>query len=133
LWALAWRRLRADRVAMASLAVVLAFLLMVVLSACGLIVADWEQEVAVSYAPPSLPTRQPSARLSRRPRRRRLPDNVFDPIADDIRALRAQLAAPQGHGGTAPGAVEMYGVVDPLADDLAALRAQAGEGARACS
>ncbi|MYM96162.1 ABC transporter permease, partial [Rugamonas sp. FT81W] len=52
LWRLAWRRLRADRVAMASLAVVAAFLLMLVLSASGLIVADWEREVGVNYAPP---------------------------------------------------------------------------------
>src|SRR4051812_49661383 len=53
LWGLAWRRLRADRVAMASLAVVAAFLLMLVLSASGLIVADWEEEVGVNYAPPA--------------------------------------------------------------------------------
>ena len=129
LWALAWRRLRADRVAMASLAVVLAFLLMVVLSASGLIVADWEQEVGVNYAPPGF-VAAPAAGTTVTPAAspQALPDNAFDPIADDIRALRAQLAAPQGHGGTAPGAVEMYGVIDPLADDLAALRAQAGEG-----
>ena len=53
LWLLAWRRLRADRLAMVALAVVAAFLLMLVLSASGLIVADWEDEVAVSYAPPA--------------------------------------------------------------------------------
>ncbi|MYM32033.1 ABC transporter permease subunit [Duganella sp. CY15W] len=132
LWALAWRRLRADRVAMVSLAVVLAFLLMVVLSASGLIVADWEQEVGVSYAPPGFAA-TPAAGTTVTPAApaappQALPDNVFDPIADDIRALRAQLAARQGHGGAAADAVEMYGVVDPLADDLAALRAQAGEG-----
>jgi peptide/nickel transport system permease protein len=48
LWALAWRRLRADRVAMASLAVVMLFLLSVLLSAAGLVAADWEDEVAVN-------------------------------------------------------------------------------------
>src|SRR5471032_954502 len=52
LWALAWRRLRADRLAMAALAVVVAALLMVALSASGLIVSDWEDEVGVNYAPP---------------------------------------------------------------------------------
>lgn len=52
LWTLAWRRLRADRVAMLSLAVVAAFLLMLALSAGGVIAADWEDEVGVNYAPP---------------------------------------------------------------------------------
>ncbi|WP_092279532.1 MULTISPECIES: ABC transporter permease [unclassified Duganella] len=113
----AWRRLRADRVAMVSLGVVLAFLLTVALSASGLIVADWENEVGVNYAPPSFVG---GAAVAAAPAvaQQALPDNPFDPIADDIRALRA-------------GGVEMYGVVDPLAGDLAQLRAQAGEGAAA--
>ncbi|MYM21910.1 ABC transporter permease subunit [Duganella sp. FT135W] len=116
LWALAWRRLRADRVAMVALAVVMAFLLMVVLSASGLIVADWEEEVGVNYAPPSF-VGGAAAVVAPSAQQQALPDNPFDPIADDIRALR--------------GGVEMYGVVDPLADDLAQLRAQAGEGGAA--
>ena len=49
LWALAWRRLRSDRVAMVSLAIVAAFLLMIVLSATGLIAKDWAKEVGVNY------------------------------------------------------------------------------------
>jgi ABC-type antimicrobial peptide transport system permease subunit len=53
LWALAWRRLRADRVAMGALAVVAAFLVMLLLSSAGLLAADWEEEVAVNYAPPT--------------------------------------------------------------------------------
>jgi peptide/nickel transport system permease protein len=53
LWALAWRRLRGDKVAMVSLAVVALFLAMLVLSSAGLIAADWEREVGVNYAPPS--------------------------------------------------------------------------------
>jgi peptide/nickel transport system permease protein len=52
LWTLAWRRLRADKIAMVSLAIVTAFLLMLILSASGMIAADWEQETGVSYAPP---------------------------------------------------------------------------------
>jgi peptide/nickel transport system permease protein len=53
LWALAWRRLRSDRVAMVSLAIVAAFLLMIVLSATGLIARDWAREEGVNYAPPT--------------------------------------------------------------------------------
>ncbi len=37
LWALAWRRLRADKVAMAALAVVCLFLVMLALSSAGLV------------------------------------------------------------------------------------------------
>jgi peptide/nickel transport system permease protein len=54
LWTLALRRLRADRVGMAALAVVALFLGLLVLSGMGLVAAGWEREVAVSYAPPSL-------------------------------------------------------------------------------
>lgn len=94
LWTLAWRRLRADRVAMLSLAVVAAFLLMLALSAGGVIAADWEDEVGVNYAPPGFVGAKagaaPSPALAQRAA---LPDNPFDPLADDIRALKAQLAA----------------------------------------
>ena len=118
LWALAWRRLRADKVAMVSLAVVAAFLAMLVLSSTGLIVADWEDEVGVNYAPPAfagaaggLAAKSPMALDAA------LPDNAFDPLADDIKAIRAQM----GHG--APATLDMYGQVDPLAADIAELRA----------
>jgi len=125
LWQLAWRRLRADRWAMAALAVVLAFLLTLLLSACGLIVADWEQEVAVSFAPPGwaaaaagsgagAPLNDTDALLR---------DNPFDPLADDLRALRSELGRPDGKAS-----LPMYGVTDPLADDLAQLRAAHGAG-----
>ena len=53
LWTLAWRRLRADRVAMVSLGIVIAFLVMMVLSGTGLVASDWSREVGVNYAPPS--------------------------------------------------------------------------------
>jgi peptide/nickel transport system permease protein len=52
LWLLAWRRLKADTTAMISLAVVAVFLLIISLSAAGFIAADWDAEIAVSYAPP---------------------------------------------------------------------------------
>jgi peptide/nickel transport system permease protein len=120
LWRLAWRRLRRDRLAMGALAVVAAFLLMLVLSASGLIVADWEDEVAVNYAPPTMlgaapPAQGAAAASAAAAEQQATPVNVFDPLADDIRAIRAQ------QGGTAP---DMYGVTDPLAADLAALRAE---------
>jgi peptide/nickel transport system permease protein len=51
-WAAAWRRLRADRVGMASLGVVACFLLLVAASALGLVARDWQREVGVPSAPP---------------------------------------------------------------------------------
>jgi ABC-type dipeptide/oligopeptide/nickel transport system permease subunit len=52
-WTLALRRLRRDRLGMASFVVVLAFLAVSLASAVGLVAADWEREIAVSYAPPA--------------------------------------------------------------------------------
>ena len=100
LWTLAWRRLRADRVAMLSLAVVAAFLLMLVLSAAGLVAADWEDEVGVNYAPPGfVGAKVAGAAPSVAAAPAALPDNPFDPLADDIRTLKAELAS---RGDAAP-------------------------------
>jgi peptide/nickel transport system permease protein len=91
LWALAWRRLRADRIAMAALAVVLLFLLSVLLSGTGLVAADWEDEVAVNYAPPGFMGPDPALAALARPAAP-VPPNSFDPLAADIGALKADLA-----------------------------------------
>ena len=139
LWALAWRRLRADRIAMLSLAVVGAFLLMLVLSRAGLIAADWEDEAGVSYAPPTFAGAQESAAPSGAPSGHGpqanagsaapTPVNVFDPLAEDIRQLKAQMA--QGTSNPAP-ELDMFGVTDPLAAEMASLRAgMSGSGAQA--
>ena len=53
-WAAAWRRFRGDRVGMAALAVVAAFGVLVLLAALGVVASSWQQEVAVSDAPPTL-------------------------------------------------------------------------------
>lgn len=104
LWTLAWRRLRADRVAMASLAVVAAFLLMLALSAAGLVAADWEDEVGVNYAPPGFIGAAGVAAPAAAAAPAALPDNPFDPLAGDLRALRAGVAAgAAGEAGAAAG------------------------------
>ena len=94
LWTLAWRRLRADRIAMASLAVVAGFLVLLLLSAGGLVAADWEDEVAVNYAPPGFvgadaATRALAAAQAPRP----VPPNAFDPLAAELAELKSQAAA----------------------------------------
>jgi oligopeptide transport system permease protein len=52
-WHAAWRRLKRDRVGMASLAVVLAFVVLIVLTGTGVIAKGWQREVGVPSAPPS--------------------------------------------------------------------------------
>jgi len=53
-WHAAWRRFRADRVGLVSLWIVAAFLLLIALSALGLVASNWQQEVGVANAPPTL-------------------------------------------------------------------------------
>ncbi|CAN5593941.1 ABC transporter permease [soil metagenome] len=52
-WATGWKRFKRDRVGMTSLVVVAAFLLLVALSALGLVANDWQREVGVANAPPT--------------------------------------------------------------------------------
>lgn len=100
LWGLAWRRLRADRMAMAALAIVTGFVLLAVLSGSGLLAADWEAEVAVSYAPPHFVAGAKPAAAPQRQAGAPLPPNPFDPLAADIAALRG---AGVGGGNDADG------------------------------
>ena len=94
LWALAWRRLRGDKIAMVSLAVVGAFFLLVLASASGLVASNWEDEVAVSYAPPTFVGADKDVAADGAipladERSAPTPVNVLDPLADDLTALRA--------------------------------------------
>lgn len=100
LWALAWRRLRTDRVAMAALAIVTGFVLLAALAGSGLLAADWEAEVAVSYAPPHFIAGPQPAAAPERQAGAPLPPNPFDPLAADIAALRS---AGLGGGNDAGG------------------------------
>ncbi|MCI4431388.1 MAG: ABC transporter permease [Burkholderiales bacterium] len=51
-WGAAWTRFRSDRVGLVSLAIVAAFLVLIVASASGLVARGWQQEVGVPNAPP---------------------------------------------------------------------------------
>lgn len=114
LWLLAWRRLKADTTAMISLAVVAVFLLIISLSAAGFIAADWDAEIAVSYAPPGWSQQAAKAAGPATDESAALPDNPYDPLREDILQIQQQLkgAAPQ---------VDWYGVQDPLATDIQAI------------
>jgi peptide/nickel transport system permease protein len=66
-WRGAWRRFRQDRVGMGSLAIVLAYALLIALAAGGLVATGWQAEVAVPDAPPTFagrPAPAPATRLA---------------------------------------------------------------------
>ena len=52
-WGAAWKRFRSDKVGLVSLAIVAAFLLMVIASSVGLVAKGWQTEVGVPNAPPT--------------------------------------------------------------------------------
>jgi len=130
LWALAWKRLRADRVAMVSLAIVAIFLVQMILSGLGLIAKDWAKEVGVNYAPPTFVgpdtegAAQPQAAAgtgtaqAESDQPTELP--VEDPLAEALAAIRGEAKKP----GAAPGAGADSQSVDPLADVMADIRAK---------
>ena len=102
LWTLAWRRLKTDSVAMVSLAIVAAFLLLMIASGLGLVAKDWAKEVGVNYAPPSWITLGAADAPTPAP----LPSAATEPVAT----------------GPTPGSAFNSTVVDPLADVIAELK-----------
>lgn len=96
LWMLAWRRLRRDRVALVSMAVVCAYLLVVIAAATGLIASDWSREAGVNYAPPGFVGKDvlPSDAPAMSSATAALTDEtgVLDPLAGVLRELRQGLA-----------------------------------------
>ena len=96
---LAMRRLKADRIAMASLFIVLSFFLMLVLSMTGLIAKDWNKEVAVSYAPPTF-------------------------IAIDQKVIDRSTMIEQSTVNQSSSQLDYYGIQDPLAEDMRAIDQQ---------
>jgi peptide/nickel transport system permease protein len=132
LWALAWRRLRSDGVAMVSLAIVIIFLVQMVLSGTGLIAKDWAKEVGVNYAPPTFvgpeetapaPTAETGTQAppaaSDKPTE--IPE-IKDPLADALATIRNQDAAKPPAADTGEGKT-----VDPLADVMADIKSKAVE------
>jgi peptide/nickel transport system permease protein len=126
LWALAWKRLQSDHVGMVSLAIVAAFVLMMILSGAGLIAKDWNRETGLNYAPPSFigadieagapaaPEAAPTAPVPASEYK----TSVVDPLADVLAEIRGEKAA-----ASAAAAADDNKTVDPLADVMADIRA----------
>lgn len=121
LWTLAWRRLRADRIAMCAMTIVLLFLLLLVLSSTGLVAGDWEDEVGVNYAPPTFVGAQNADdRMAGAPAAatEAPPENPLDPLKDVIRQLRKETGSVQ------PPIVNDYGIADPIGKEMAEIRVE---------
>ncbi len=93
LWRLAMRRLRADKIAIASLIVVLFYLVVLLLSFTGVIASDWNKEVAVSYAPPTFIGADKTTEALQKTAAvdEELPENPVDPLKDVIPNSRLKL------------------------------------------
>ena len=118
LWKLTWKRLRADRVAMCSMGIVLLFLVMIVLSASGLVASDWSREVGVHYAPPDFVGEQAAERQTQTAYGAEAdlpPENPVDPLRDVLRQLRKSMLSGQA-------VFDDYGIADPLQEELDVIR-----------
>jgi peptide/nickel transport system permease protein len=132
LWTLAWRRLRTDRVGMVSLAIVAAFVVLILLSATGIVARDWSREVGVNYAPPSFVGADEAAAPAGPVTGAEAPaaatdyqSSIVDPLADVIAELKG--GRPAATPGAAPAATPADAKsVDPLADVMADIKAGKG-------
>jgi len=130
LWALAWKRLKASRIAMVSLAIVAAFIVLILLSGTGLVAKDWARETGVNYAPPTflgtdLEQAQSTAATAGAPAASDKPTElpIQDPLADALADIRGE-KKPAAEGVAAESQT-----VDPLADVMADIRAKGTQAA----
>ena len=82
-WHAAWRRFKADRVGLTSLAIVGVFLLLIVLAGLGLVAKDWQNEVGVPDAPPTFmgPAAPQAAGVIESPKGPNVDLSDIDPLA----------------------------------------------------
>jgi peptide/nickel transport system permease protein len=127
LWTLAWRRLRADKIAMLTASIVSAFLVLIILSASGLIASDWEQEIGTSYAPPSFigtgTSTDAEIEIEVKPNDTiSIPKNAFDPLAKTIEELGNKSTIDKQtkniSSANEPEEPDSYGMTDPLAKEM---------------
>ena len=91
---MAWLKLRADRVGISSLAIVLGFGLLVVLAQLGLVASSWQREVATPFAPPHWvgPSTDPEEIQTQAEGSPLLDISAVDPLAPDYERWARQAA-----------------------------------------
>jgi len=82
-WHAAWRRFKADRVGLASLVVVALFIVLIALAGLGLVAKNWQAEVGVANAPPTLlgPAPPQSGGVIEAPKGPNVDLSAVDPLA----------------------------------------------------
>lgn len=117
LWSMTYRRLKSDKVSMCSLFVVLFFIALLLLSSIGLIASDWEEEVGVSYAPPSFVGKSTPLTTQEIPLKKEdLPENPRDPLRHILQQLKNENASEL-----------TYGIKDPLSSEINAIQKELKE------
>ena len=113
LWALAWKRLKQDRVGFISLLIVIFYLLLSLAAWSGLVGNSWREEVALPYAPPTFAHWEPrNAELSATSVAASNQDNNAESVLDDSDPLAALMAEANSN-------VEQYAVKEtPKAETL---------------
>jgi peptide/nickel transport system permease protein len=90
-WTLAWRRLRRDTLAMLSLGIIALFSVLLSLTAFGFIAADWDTEIALSYAPPHFLGADDNLAMELQSELTP-PENPYDPLLEAIREIKLKQA-----------------------------------------
>ena len=82
-WHAAWRRFKGDRVGFWSMIVVLAFIVLIALSAVGVVAKNWQDEVGVPNAPPTFmgPAPPQAASTIEQPKGPNVDLSDIDPLA----------------------------------------------------
>jgi peptide/nickel transport system permease protein len=91
---MAWLKLRADRVGMSALAIVVGFGVLVMLAQLGLVASDWQREVATPFAPPHWvgPSTDPEEIQTQAEGSPVLDISAVDPLAPQYEAWARQAA-----------------------------------------
>jgi peptide/nickel transport system permease protein len=98
-WLLAWRRFCHDGVGLASLALVILYVILMCASAAGWVARDWSREVGVSYAPPHFFNvgERSTAEVARSEAVRPKEDyGIADPLAGELAEIVARLTGAAG-------------------------------------
>lgn len=100
LWTLAWQRFCRDALGVASLAVVAVYLVVMALSATGLVARDWAEEAGVSYAPPGFLNREDVSAADQQTDVAASKDRddlgIADPLAEELAEIHAGLTGASG-------------------------------------